>query len=401
MSEKGTHRNGAMIQPDNSKMSMNNSFLIVASDFVKTGGMDRANYGLAEYIARQGNNLHLVGYRVEDELVELPNVHVHDVPKPLNSHFLGAPLLGSKALAVADRLSKASKLRVVVNGGNCPWADINWVHYVHAAYRSDNRSSVVSQLKKQANHQIALRTEKIALQQAKLVISNSIVTQNHLIDLLKLEPGKVKTIYYGIDPRIFYPATETEKATLRVEYGWEIDRPIVTFIGALGDRRKGFDTLFSAWQQLCRDPNWTACLVAIGVGDELPLWQQRTQSAGLSDRIQFLGFRRDVPSILRAADCLVAPTRYEAYGLGVHEALCCGLPAITTATAGVAERYSAELQDLLLPDPNDVADLVSRLYRRQQQQAYYRQQAIDLSESLRRYTWDDMARDIVNTIENH
>ncbi len=363
--------------------------------------MDRANYALAEYIARQGNNLHLISYRVDRDLVEIAKVCVRDVPKPLNSHFLGAPLLGTTALAVADRLSKVGKLRVIVNGGNCPWADVNWVHYVHAAYRADNRSSARAQLKQQLNYQIALRTEKIALQKAKLVIANSIVTQNHLIDLLQIDPSKVKTIYLGTDPTIFYPVTDIEKAALRAEYGWDLDLPIIVFIGALGDRRKGFDTLFSAWVRLCKDPNWTARLVAIGVGDELPLWQQRTQAAGLTDRIQFLGFRRDVPSILRSADCLVAPTRYEAYGLGVHEALCCGLPAITTATAGVAERYSLELQDLLLPDANDVEDLVSRLYRWQQQQEYYRQQAIDLSASLRRYTWDDMAKDIVKTIEHH
>ena len=380
---------------------MSNSYLIVASDFVKTGGMDRANYALAEYIAHQGKDLHLVTYRVDDALAEIQNVHIHYVPKPSNSHFLGAPLLGTKALSLASELNKTESLRVIVNGGNCPWSDINWVHYVHAADRSDNQSGIAAQIKKQLNHQIALRTEKIALQKAKTVIANSIVTQKHLIDLLNLEPSKIKTIYLGTDPSIFYPATIREKEALRLEYGWDLNYPIVIFIGALGDRRKGFDTLFSAWGQLCQNPNWTARLVAIGVGDELPLWQQRTQSVGLGNRIQFLGFRRDVPSILRAVDCLVSPTRYEAYGLGVHEALCCGLPAIVTATAGVAERYSAGLQDLLLPDPNDVEDLVQRLYRWQQQREYYRQQEIELSESLRRYTWDDMARDIVNTIEHH
>jgi glycosyltransferase involved in cell wall biosynthesis len=84
--------------------------------------------------------------------------------------------------------------------------------------------------------------------------------------------------------------------------------------------------------------------------------------------------------------------------LGVHEALCCGLPAITSANAGVAERYSAELQDLLLPDPDDVPDLVDRLSQWHRQQEYYRSQAIVLSESLRRYTWDDMAQEILNKV---
>lgn len=380
---------------------MQNSFLIVTGDFVPTGGMDRANYALVDYIARQGIDLHLVAHRVSSDLADRSNVTVHQVPKPLNSYTLGAPLLARQGLSTARQLSKTQEFHTIVNGGNCPWADTNWVHYVHAAYQSENKTSLVAGLKKQLDRQIALRKEKVALQQARIAIVNSFVTQNHLIDLLQLDPSKVKTIYYGIDPTIFYPAADAEKAALRAEYGWDLDRPLVTFIGALGDRRKGFDTLFSAWQQLCQDPNWTARLVAIGVGDELPLWQQRTQTAGLGDRIQFLGFRRDVPSILRSADCLVAPTRYEAYGLGVHEALCCGLPAITSANAGVAERYCAELQDLLLPDPDLVLDLVDRLHRWHRQQDYYRSQAIALSESLRQYTWDDMSRDILNLILNN
>ncbi len=372
------------------------SYSIVTGDFVPTGGMDRANYALADYIARQGYELHLIAHRVDAALTNRSNVTVHQVPKPLNSYSLGAPLLARKGVAIAKTAANA-----IVNGGNCPGTDINWVHYVHAAYESENRTSPLAKVKRQLDRQLALRSERTALQQARIAIANSTLTKNHTIDLLQLEPSKVKTIYYGTDPDVFYPASADEKAKLRLEYSWDLHCPIVTFIGALGDRRKGFDTLFSAWQQLCQNPDWEARLVTIGIGDELALWQQRTQSAGLTDRIEFMGFRRDVPSILRAADCLVAPTRYEAYGLGVHEALCCGLPAITTATAGVAERYSPALQDLLLPDPNDVEDLVRRLSQWQQQGEYYRHQAIALSELLRQYTWDDMARSVLATISNH
>jgi hypothetical protein len=35
-------------------------YLLVTGDFVKTGGMDRANYALAHYLARQGGEVHLV-----------------------------------------------------------------------------------------------------------------------------------------------------------------------------------------------------------------------------------------------------------------------------------------------------------------------------------------------------
>jgi glycosyltransferase involved in cell wall biosynthesis len=374
------------------------SFSIVTGDFVPTGGMDRANFALANYISRQGHVLNLVAHRVDPALADRSNVTVHQVSKPLNSNFLGAPLLARKGVEIGKRSGDNSQAYTIVNGGNCAYPDINWVHYVHAAYMPDSRTGVAAKLKQQLERQIALKTEREALQAARIAIVNSHLTRNHLIDLLDIDPSKIKNIYYGIDASVFYPAAADEREKLRLEYGWDLDRPIVTFIGALGDRRKGFDTLFGAWQQLCQDPNWNANLVVIGVGAELPLWQQRAQAAGLVDRIEFMGFRRDVPSILRAADCLVAPTRYEAYGLGVHEALCCGLPAITTSTAGVAERYSVELQDLLLPDANNVEDLVKRLYGWQQQYPYYRHQAIDLSVTLRRHTWDDMARDIVAAI---
>jgi glycosyltransferase involved in cell wall biosynthesis len=380
---------------------MNTCFSIVTSDFVLTGGMDRANYALADYIARQGKDLHLVAHRVAPELIDRSNVTFDQVPKPLNSYSLGSPLLSRRGMRVCSALSQTKDMRSIVNGGNCPYPDINWVHYVHAAYTPDSRTGIVANVKKQIDRRIDLKGERVALQGAKMVIANSMLTQNHLIDLLDLEPSKIKTIYYGIDANVFYPPTLAEREKLRGEYDWELDQPIVTFIGALGDRRKGFDTLFTAWQQLCQDPTWNARLVTIGIGNELPLWKERTAAAGLSDRIQFMGFRRDVPSILRAADCLVAPTRYEAYGLGVHEALCCGLPAITTATAGVAERYTPELQDLLLPDPNNPEDLVRRLYEWQKRSTHYQQQAIDLSAHLRRHTWDDMARDILQAISEH
>ena len=81
-------------------------------------------------------------------------------------------------------------------------------------------------------------------------------------------------------------------------------------------------------------PTWSSS----GTGAELPAWRQRAQAAGLGDRMRFLGFRSDVPEILAALDALVHPARYEAYGLSVHEALCRGVPAIVSASAGVAER---------------------------------------------------------------
>jgi glycosyltransferase involved in cell wall biosynthesis len=254
-------------------------------------------------------------------------------------------------------------------------------------------------MKGKVSHRISLATERKALQSAQVVIVNSDSTKRDLIQRFAIAPQQIHRVYYGIDRHTFYPATPQERTELRHRLSWSQEKPIVVFIGALGDRRKGFDTLFSAWQRLCADPSWDADLVVIGVGAELPQWQKRADVAGISSRIHFLGFRSDVPDLLRTADCLVAPTRYEAYGLGVHEALCCGLPALVSATAGVTERYPPHLKELLLPDPEDVADLTTRLLRWKIASNQYSKLINCLSQELRTHTWDGMAQSILEKIE--
>jgi len=101
-----------------------------------------------------------------------------------------------------------------------------------------------------------------------------------------------------------------------------------------------------------------------------------------------------MPSVFAACDLLIHPARYEAYGLAVHEALCRGLPAIVTATAGVAERYPADLGQLLLDDPESVGELVTRLSAWREDTGVIGRVA-DFASRLRARTWDHMAREIV------
>jgi glycosyltransferase involved in cell wall biosynthesis len=200
------------------------------------------------------------------------------------------------------------------------------------------------------------------------------------------------TIPSGSVPRV--PPSAPGPARL----GWDDQRPTLAFVGALGDRRKGFDTLFEAWCRLVRDPGWDARLAVVGAGAALGYW--RKAAAALAGSISFLGFRRDVSVILQACDALVSPVRYEAYGLSVQEAICCGLPAFVTRSAGVAERYPAELAELLIPDPDDAADLADRLRRWRSRADGAPAALAAFSERLRATTWDDMAERFTRTVSD-
>jgi glycosyltransferase involved in cell wall biosynthesis len=157
--------------------------------------------------------------------------------------------------------------------------------------------------------------------------------------------------------------------------------------------------VLAAWAALAGGGDWDLDLAVVGRGSEAAAWEERARAAGLGARCRFLGFRRDVPRLLAASDVLVAPTRYEAYGLGVQEALARGLPALVSAAAGVAERYPRELAALLVQDPNSAEELAARLRNWRAQAEALAPEVRALGARLRARTWDAMAAEILALAE--
>jgi glycosyltransferase involved in cell wall biosynthesis len=369
-------------------------YVIVTGDFVRTGGMDRANFALASYLARAGHEVHLVAYRVADELLKERSVIFHRVWKPANSYTLGAPFLGANGLAYGTTLASRGAI-VVTNGGNCPYPGLNWVHYVHAAFRSNVGFANGRLAKVHALHEARLVTERLALRSAEVLAANSERTRRDLISRLNIDEHRIHTVYLGVDADQFHPATPTERAMTLEALGWAPSIPRIAFVGALDDRRKGFDVVYDAWRSLCSAPSWDCELVVIGSGRELPAWRARAVRDGVASRIRFLGFRSDVARVLVGCDALVAPTRYEPYGMGVHEALCCGLPAVVASSAGVAERFPESLRGLLLDDVESANELATVLRALRENTVYWRAKVQPFARELRLRSWDDVARDVV------
>ncbi len=61
--------------------------------------------------------------------------------------------------------------------------------------------------------------------------------------------------------------------------------------------------------------------------------------------MRFLGYRSDVPDLLRAADLFVFPSRNEAMGTSLVDAMLAGVPIITTTAGGIPEVVGARGSD--------------------------------------------------------
>jgi glycosyltransferase involved in cell wall biosynthesis len=358
--------------------------------------MDRANHALAEYLCQIGRKVELVAHRVAPGLSARPGIVVRKVPKPLDSYVLGEPFLDLWGRRAAARARARGDI-VLVNGGNSLVAGANWVHYVHAAY-DPPVDYTPRGLRRRLFHHEAMRRERAALARARIVIANSHTTKRSLVTRVGVPEAKIHVIYYGLDPRRFSLVDSDARREARRRIG-SADRPLVAFVGALGDRRKGFDTLFEAWQRLCRQPSWDADLLAIGAGAELERFRARALALGLEQRIRLLGFRTDVDHLLAACDLLVSPSRYEAYGLGVAEALARGMPALVSASAGVAELYPDALRDLLLEDPESATELADKLVRWRERPDEQRARVLPLSERVRSRDLDQMGAEITRQLD--
>ncbi len=123
------------------------------------------------------------------------------------------------------------------------------------------------------------------------------------------------------------------------------------FVGQLGVR-KGILTLLEAWKRAALDGElWLVGGPEEVIGPRLEPWRARPN-------VKFLGFRSDVPEVLRASSVFVFPSLEEGSALVTYEAMACGLPLIVTEESGSVARHDREA--LVIP-PDNVDALAAAL----------------------------------------
>jgi glycosyltransferase involved in cell wall biosynthesis len=181
--------------------------------------------------------------------------------------------------------------------------------------------------------------------------------EQHLIDQ-DVPAEKIHLLYYGVDlERYAHPLPVVEaKARLNLPS----EARTVGIVGSLIDR-KGHRFLLQALKQI--EPQ-TGPVHAVFAGEGVLEENLREMAAslGMSERVHFLGFRRDVIEVVSALDVFTLPSLKEGLSIAVMEAMALRRPVIATAIAGMPEVVHDGETGLLIP-PGDVEALVQALLR--------------------------------------
>jgi glycosyltransferase involved in cell wall biosynthesis len=144
----------------------------------------------------------------------------------------------------------------------------------------------------------------------------------------------------------------------------EYPSPHVLFLGQLKER-KGYDTLAEAMPLVLeRCPTTTFLFAGQNPANATHLTEICARN-GTLDHMVLLGkvSEEDKVRLMRSADCLVYPTRYESFGLPPLEAMAAGCPVVATDIPVVNEMIQSGENGILVnrEDPADLARGIVRV----------------------------------------
>ncbi len=131
-----------------------------------------------------------------------------------------------------------------------------------------------------------------------------------------------------------------DRQTLRKELGLTHSDVAVLHVGRIHPQ-KGQDLLLDALAR-ARQKVPELVLFLVGEGKLPQILEEKARKANLLNAIRVTGAVRDVTPYFRAADFFAFPSRYEAFGLALLEAMAAGLAAVASRAGGILEVATEE-----------------------------------------------------------
>lgn len=182
--------------------------------------------------------------------------------------------------------------------------------------------------------------------------TDALITINREDCALAEKKMRAKRVYYvpgvGVDLAKFEHRT-SNRERVREELGIRPDEIMLLSVGEL-NKNKNHISVIKGLAAL-GGVNFHYCIAGNGaLKDEL---EQTAARMRIAQQVHFLGFRRDIPDLLSAADIFCLPSFREGLPVALMEAMASGLPCIATNIRGNTDLLQ-DKQGGYLVNPSDV-----------------------------------------------
>jgi N-acetyl-alpha-D-glucosaminyl L-malate synthase BshA len=205
--------------------------------------------------------------------------------------------------------------------------------------------------------------KKNSLKKTKTVVTVSAANQKVLKELYPEFKGKFVVIPNGIDTTWWHSQflrfTDLDRKKIKEELFLANENSLIIISVAELHERKGLKYLIEAIPEVsAKFPNIK--LVIVGEGPERNELEKLVKKLGIENHVTLTGRQKEIPKLLKCADIFVLPSRREAFGLVILEAMITGLPVIASATGGIPEIITDKKTGILV-EPKNSAEISAAL----------------------------------------
>ena len=215
-------------------------------------------------------------------------------------------------------------------------------------------------------------------------------------ELAKNKFKKCKNIKYvpgvGIDQNKFdFELTNKEKKELKESLGLKEDDFVLIYPAELNENKNQV-MLIRVMEQLVQT-NPDIHLVLPGKDSYDGYYQKLAQEKQLTENIHFLGYRTDIPRLLKISNLAVATSKREGLPVNIMEAMYVGLPIIATNCRGQRDLVIDGKNGYIveIDDDKRMQECIKKLH---DDSKLYQDQIKESQEMVKNYTLDKIMKDM-------
>jgi glycosyltransferase involved in cell wall biosynthesis len=193
---------------------------------------------------------------------------------------------------------------------------------------------------------------------ADIIVTNSAVARNGMIELRNFPPAKLLVIHTGVSED--QEAKPEAATTIRERYSIPSSAKVVGMVGVF-EPYKGHTYLLEAIP-LVKKKFSNVRFVLVGDGRTKKELEKLVQSRGLSEDVIFAGYypQDQIIDVVGAFDIFVLPSLHEGFPYAILDAMLLGKPVIATEVGGIPEQINNGVSGILLP-PRDSEALANAI----------------------------------------